>query len=71
MTCLTHRESNHNLGVLSIGFKLQPVLASTGSVISHGYPYAFGTNLLYIKYSEIRVCPKFCPPPGFEPCMAP
>ena len=68
MTCLTHGESTHNLGVLFIGLMFLHVLASTGSGTSTWYiSYDFRTNFLYIIYSETRVLSKILSPLQFEP----
>ena len=69
--CLWHTSPTgnrtHNLGVLSIGFKLLPVLASIGSGISAWFILWFRDQLSVHHLQWNQGLSEFLSPPGFEP----
>ena len=69
--CLWHTSPTgnrtHNLGVLSIGFKLLPVLASIGSGISAWFILWFRDQLSVHHLQWNQGLSEFLSPTGFEP----
>ena len=70
--CLWHASPmgnrTHNLGVLSIGFMLLPVLTSTGSGISAWFMLWFRDQLFVHHLQWNQGLSEFLFPLGFEPC---